>query len=84
MREMGNNERKRIEYEVTEIMESAVSREYARHILELEDVTGNTVMDDIIKNVLETSAWEEEGYYSYDDIRFAIGRILMARLGVKV
>lgn len=41
-------------------------------------------MEDIIQNVLETSAWEDEGYYNEDDIRLAIGRELMARLRIEV
>lgn len=41
-------------------------------------------MDDIIQNVLETSAWKDEGCYTDDDIRLAIGRELMVRLGIEV
>ena len=85
MREMTKTERKEIEFEVSEIMRSAVSSEYSRYILEQEDnVTGNTFMEDVIKNVMETSAWEDEGYYNDDDIRLAIGRELLARLGIEV
>lgn len=85
MREMAKTERKEIEVEVSVIMRSAVSSEYSRYILEQEnDVTGNTFMEDVIKNVMETSAWEDEGYYNDDDIRLAIGRELMARLGIEV
>ena len=85
MRVMTVEERKQIEYEVTEIMRNATSSEYARYILEQEDeVTENTLMEDIIQNVLDTSAWEDEGYYNEDDIRLAIGRELMARLGIEV
>ena len=85
MRAMTVEERKQIEYEVTEIMRNATSSEYARYILEQEDeVTENTLMEDIIQNVLDTSAWEDEGYYNEDDIRLAIGRELMARLGIEV
>ena len=85
MKAMTVEERKQIEYEVTEIMRSATSSEYARYILEQEDeATENTLMEDIIQNVLDTSAWEDEGYYNEDDIRLAIGRELMARLGIEV
>ena len=85
MRTMTTEERKQIEREVTKIMRSATSSEYARYILEQEDkVTENTLMEDIIQNVLDTSAWEDEGYYNEDDIRLAIGRELMARLGIEV
>ena len=83
MREMNAQERKQIEREVTEIMRSATSDEYARYILEHE-VNGTSLMEDIIQNVLETSAWEDEGYYNEFDIRLAIGRELMTRLGIYV
>ena len=85
MREMTKTERKEIEFEVSEIMRNAVSSEYSRYILEQEDnITENTFMEDVIKNVVETSAWEDEGYYNDDDIRLAIGRELMARLGISI
>ena len=80
---MTKEDRKQIEYEITEVMRSAVSSEYARHILEHEDEeTENTLMEDIIQNVLDTSAWKDEGYYNEDDIRLAIGIILIDRLGI--
>ena len=41
-------------------------------------------MQEIIEDVMETSAWEDEGYYNEDDIRLAIGRVLMGRLGIEV
>ena len=85
MRKITKTERKEIEFEVSEIMRSATSSEYSKYSLEQEDdVTGNTFMEDVIKNVMETSAWEDEGYYNDDDIRLAIGRELMARLGISI
>ena len=41
-------------------------------------------MDDVIDDVMTSSAWDDEGYYNDDDIRLAIGRTLMARLGIEV
>ena len=85
MREMTKTKRKEIEFEVSEILQSAVSSEYSRYILEQEDdVTGNTFLEDVIKNVMETSAWEDGGYYNSFDIKLAIGRELLARLGIEV
>ena len=84
MRTMNSQERKQIEREVTEIMRSATSDEYASYILEHEDENGTSLMEDIIQNVLETSAWEDEGYYNEFDIRLAIGRELLSRLGMEV
>ena len=66
-------------------MRNAVSSEYSRYILEQEDnISGNTFVEDVIKNVVGTSAWEDKGHYNDDDIRLAIGRELMARLGIEV
>ena len=84
MREMSKEELKLISYEITGIMTIATSDEYARYILEHEDENGTSLMEDIIQNVLETSAWEDEGYYNEYDIRLAIGRELMSRLGIEI
>ena len=82
---MNNEQRKEIEMLVYKIMMGATSSEYARHILEKEDGwTEISIMQDIIENVMETSAWNDEGYYSEDDIRLAIGRVLMERLEIEV
>ena len=85
MREMTKTERNEIEFQVTEIMRSAASSEYARYILEqYDEASEQTFMNAVIVDVMETSAWEDEGYYNDDDIRLAIGRELMARLGIEV
>ena len=85
MRKMNKEQRTQIELEIAKIMQNAVSSEYSTYILEQEDnTTGNTLMEDIVQNVMETSAWEDEGYYNEDDIRLSIGRELMTRLGVEI
>lgn len=84
MRKMNSEIRKYIEIEITSILGYAVSKDYAQNILTTENDDGNTIMDDIIQNVMETSAWDDEGFYSADDIRFAIGRILTNRMGIPV
>lgn len=82
MKSLNKSERKNIEQEIFEVMKSAVGSDYAKYILEYEDeITENTTMNDIIGNVLETSSWKDEGYYNNDDIRLAVGRELMARIG---
>ncbi|MEE0991523.1 MAG: hypothetical protein UH542_00895 [Bacteroidales bacterium] len=85
MRKMNKEQRTQIELEIAKIMQNAVSSEYSTYILEQEnDTTGNTLMEDIVQNVMETSAWEDEGYYNEDDIRLSIGRELMTRLSVEI
>ena len=85
MRKMTNEQRKEIEMMVYKIMMGATSSDYARYILEHEnEETENTFIDDVIDDVMCASAWEDEGYYNDDDIRLAIGRIFMERLGIEV
>ena len=82
---MNKEEQKLIENNIRMIMMGAVSSEYARYILEQEsDETERTFMEDVIDDVMCTSAWAEEGYYNDDDIRLSIGRIFMERMGIEV
>ena len=88
MREMTKEQRKEIETNIYMIMMNCTSSEYANRILEDKgkDVEGykNTFMDDVIEDVMCASAWDDEGYYNDDDIRLAIGRIFLERLGHEV
>lgn len=79
---MNEEERSLIESEALIIMKASASDEYAGDILNSEyDKDGNTIMGDVISDVMETSSWKEDGRYNEDDIRLAIGRTLMNRLG---
>lgn len=81
---MNKEERRTLEIKITEIVSSTVSSDYTGYILGQKDIVSKkTLMDDIIQNVLETSAWEEEGYYNEDDIRLAVGRELMTKITQK-
>ena len=82
MRKMNKEEKKIIENEIRMIMQNAASSDYARYILEHENENDKTFMEDVIEDIVETSAWEDEGYYNEDDIRLAIGRVLITRLGI--
>ena len=85
MKKMTTKEIAQIKYEIMEIMRGAISSEYARYILEHEEKkTGSSFMEDVINDVICTSAWEDEGYYNDDDIRLAIGRIFTNRLGIEI
>lgn len=64
--------------ELKQILASACGSDYAGYIASDDDF-----YSDVKQNVEETSAWEDEGYYNDDDIRLAIGRVLMDRLGIK-
>ena len=88
MRKMNKEDKKIIENEIRMIMQSAVSSEYARYILEDRErdegynYIGNTFMEDVVEDVMCSSAWDDEGYYNDDDIRLSIGRVLIDRLGI--
>ena len=83
MRKMNKHEKKLIGLEITQIMRMSVGSEYARYILEDKGEDGkSTIMEDVIDDVLCASAWEDEGCYNDDDIRLAIGRVLIDRLGI--
>ena len=83
MRKISKNEKKFMEVEITTRLQYAVGSDYARYILEDKGEDGeNTFIEDVIDDVLCSSAWEDEGYYSCDDIRLAIGRVLMDRMGI--
>lgn len=83
MRKMKKEEKKLIEIEITQVMRSAVGSDYARYILDDKGEDGETtIMEEVIDDVMCASAWEDEGFYNDDDIRLAIGRVLMDRLGI--
>lgn len=82
MKRMTKEERKEIESYITKIMADATGWEYARYILEHESEDEFTFMDDVIADVITSSAWEDDGDYSDDDIRLAIGRVFMSRMEI--
>lgn len=84
MRKVTEEQRKELENDIINIMNKAISSEYINKILNQYDYTSDeTFIDAVIIDVLETSAWEDEGYYNEDDIHLAIGRELVTRLGAE-
>lgn len=83
MRKMSKKERKEIESEIMNIMAGATSFTYVRDILESQAEDDEcTFMEAVIDDVMCASAWEDEGYYTDDDICLAIGRVFIDRLGI--
>lgn len=83
-RKMNEEEKKNIENKIRMIMQGAISGEYARYILDHKsEETESTFIEDVIDDLICSSAWSEEGYYNDDDIRLSIGRIFMERMGVE-
>lgn len=56
---------------VFDILKDSVGSEYA-----LQLILNDTFLGKIKTDVEETSAWFDNGYYSDDDIRLAIGRTI--------
>ena len=88
MRKMSNEDKKIIENEIRMILMGAVSSEYVGYTLEDKEKNedyeeiGNTFMEDVIEDVICSSAWDDKGCYNEDDIRLAIGRVFIDRLGI--
>ena len=71
--------------EIEDVLCKSISDDYVHYILEHKDGWTNiSIVDDIIADVLETSAYADEGYYNDDDIKLAIGRVLIQRLGIDI
>ena len=64
--------------ELKPILAASVGREYALRI-----ASDGDFFSAVIQNVEETSAWQDEGYYTDDDIRLAIGRVIMERFEIQ-
>ena len=64
--------------EMKPILASSVGSDYASYIASDDDFYSA-----VKQNVEETSAWQDEGYYTDDDIRLAIGRIIMEKLNIE-
>lgn len=76
---IGENLRK----DIAAILLTSVSADYADAILsQFDTVTEKTFIDAVVEDVTVSSDYDEQGYYNDDDIRLAIGRELVARLGV--
>lgn len=64
--------------ELRPILASSVGSDYAGYI-----ASDDEFFSAVKQNVEETSAWEDEGYYTDDDIRLAIGRIIMEKFNIE-
>lgn len=83
MKKMSKEERKEIEFYITKTLADATGWDYAKYILNSKDEeTECTVMENVIDDIMFASAWGYDGDYSDDDIRLAIGRVLMERMEI--
>lgn len=63
--------------EMRTILASATGSDYAYYLAGNDEFA-----NDVKSNVEETSGWRDEGYYTDDDIRLAIGRVLLDYLDI--
>lgn len=80
---MTTKEKRELEILIRKLMQNSIGSDYINGILE-HTFKRRTFLDDVIDDVIETSAWKEEGYYSEDDIRLAIGRVMSERLKIEI
>lgn len=74
----------KLKLEIMQIFKNSVSSDYANSILlKTDPKTNETLINNIMENVLETSAWVDEKYYNDDDIKLAIGRELAEMLQIE-
>lgn len=84
MKDVNESASKTIKVLAKRLMLDSISSDYVDRILNHYDETSEeTFIDAVVRDVLETSAWEDEGYFNGDDVRLAIGRELVARLGIE-
>lgn len=78
---MTNQEKREITLRIEQLMQNSISDDYVGNIM--QSVQNNeTFVEAVIDDVIECSAWSDEGYYNDDDIRLAIGRVLISRLEI--
>ena len=64
--------------ELKPILAASIGSDYASYLASDDDF-----FSAVIQDVEETSAWQEDGYYTDDDIRLAIGRAIMWKFGIE-
>lgn len=67
--------REEIRKYMREILVGSVSCEYVGYIMQ-------EIEDDVITDITECASFQEDGSYTDDDVRLAIGRVLASRLDV--
>lgn len=72
--------RERLEEDVRYFLErnlkSAISDDYVYDIR-------RAIQDEVVADVIETSAYGENGTWNDDDIKLAVGRVIMSKLGLE-
>ena len=73
---------KRIESDIRKVLKLSVSEDYVEYLLDnYDEETERTFLETVVDDVMTSSDWETTGEYNMDDIRLAIGREFINRLG---
>ncbi len=62
--------------DIRRVLSTSISTDYIRNILD-------EIENDIIRDVVVCSSYEEDELYNEDDIKLAIGRVLMDRMNIR-
>ena len=65
-----------VRYFLDRNLKSAISDDYVYDIR-------RAILDAVVADVVETSAFKENGTWNDDDIKLAVGRVLMEKLGLE-
>lgn len=65
-----------VRYFLDRNLKSAISDDYVYDIR-------RAILDEVVADVMETSAYSENGTWNDDDIKLAVGRVLMNKLGLE-
>lgn len=66
-----------VRYFLERNLKSAISDDYVYDIR-------SKIQDDVVLDVMETSAYGEDGTWNDDDIKLAVGRVLLRKMGAEV
>ena len=84
MREMTPNEQIDMQANILYHLNLAIGEEAAMKLVDAKVTNGETLMDAVMEDIKTSSDWEENGHYNDDDVRLAIGRVMMKQLHIDV
>ena len=84
MREMTDIEKMDMVGTILYHLSLSMDDEAAIKVADSKMKNGETVMEAVMDDIKTSSDWEENGHYNDDDVRLAIGRVMMNRLGIEI
>lgn len=65
-----------IEQSIRELFQKSVDSDYSNAILDME-YKGKKIIERMVDDIMETSDYANNGFWSNGDVKLAIGRVLM-------